>query len=78
FARDLLALAGEIIAEHFSPQTIALMVGAQEQPPEFQEAFPQAVELLRNDALRNFRVEIETDSTVSVDENTEKQQATEL
>ncbi len=78
FARDLLALAGEIIAEHFSPMTIALMVGAQEQPPEFQQDFPQAIELLRNDALRNFRVEIETDSTVSVDENTEKQQATEL
>jgi hypothetical protein len=78
FARDLLSIAAEIIAEHFSPETIALMVGAQEQPPEFQQAFAPAVELLRNDALRNFRVEIETDSTVSVDENTEKQQATEL
>ncbi len=78
FARDLIALTAEIIAEHFSDQTIALMVGLQEQPPEFQEAFPAALALLRNDTMRNFRVEVESDSTVAVDENTEKQQATEL
>jgi hypothetical protein len=78
FARDLIALSAEIIAEHFSEQTIALMIGLQEQAPDFQQAFPQAVALLRNDAMRNFRVEIETDSTVAVDEQTQKQQATEL
>lgn len=78
FARDLIALCAEIIAEHFSPETIALMTGAAEQDQEFQQAFMPAVELLRNDSLRNFRVEIETDSTVAIDENTEKRQATEL
>lgn len=78
FARDLISIAAEIIAEHFSEQTIALMVGAAEQSEDFQQAFPAAVQLLRNDAMRNFRVEIETDSTVAIDEVTEKQQATEL
>jgi len=78
FARDLIAMTAEIIAEHFQPQTIALMSGLQEQAPEFQQAFPMAVMLLRQDAMRSFRIEIETDSTIAVDEQGDKQAATEF
>jgi hypothetical protein len=78
FARDLMAMAGEVIAEHFQPQTIALMAGVMEQPPEDQQAFPQAVALLRQDAIRRFRIDIETDSTIAADEQADKQAATEL
>ena len=78
FARDLIAMTAEIIAEHFQPQTIALMSGLQEQAPEFQEAFMPAVELLRQDAMRSFRIEIETDSTIAIDEQGDKQAATEF
>jgi hypothetical protein len=78
FARDLIAMTAEIIAEHFQPQTIALMSGLQEQAPEFQYAFPMAVMLLRQDAMRSFRIEIETDSTIAVDEQGDKQAATEF
>jgi hypothetical protein len=78
FARDLIAMTAEVIAEHFQPQTIALMSGLQEQAPEFQQAFMPAVELLRQDAMRSFRIEIETDSTIAIDEQGDKQAATEF
>jgi hypothetical protein len=71
-------MTAEIIAEHFQPQTIALMSGLQEQAPEFQQAFMPAVELLRQDAMRSFRIEIETDSTIAIDEQGDKQAATEF
>ena len=78
FARDLIALTAEVIAEHFQPQTIALMSGLREQSPEFQKAFMPAVQLLRDDAMRSFRIEIETDSTIAIDEQGDKQAATEF
>jgi hypothetical protein len=78
FARDMIAMTAEVIAEHFQPQTIALMSGLAEQAPEFQQAFMPAVELLRQDAMRSFRIEIETDSTIAIDEQGDKQAATEF
>lgn len=81
FARDLIALKAEIIAEHFQPQTIALMAGLEElsqQEPGALQMFDAAVELLRNDALRSFRIDIETDSTIAIDEDLEKQARTEF
>ena len=78
FARDLIAITAEIIAEHFQPQTIALMSGLAEQAPEIQQAFPMAVQLLRDDAMRSFRIDIETDSTIAVDETADKRAATEF
>jgi len=78
FARDLIALTAEIISEHFQPQTIALMSGLAEQAPEFQQNFMPALQLLRNDRMRSFRIDIETDSTIAVDETADKQAATEF
>ena len=78
FARDLIAMTAEIIAEHFQPQTIALMSGLAEQAPEFQQNFMPAVQLLRDDRMRSFRIDIETDSTIAVDETADKQAATEF
>jgi hypothetical protein len=45
---------------------------------EYGDLFNQAMGLLRNKALRMFRVDIETDSTVAADENMEKQRVNEL
>jgi hypothetical protein len=78
FARDLIAMTAEIISEHFQPQTIALMSGLAEQAPEFQQNFMPAVQLLRDDRMRSFRIDIETDSTIAVDETADKQAATEF
>jgi hypothetical protein len=140
FARDTLAIAGEIIAEHFSPETIAQMTNimpvimeeipeapaqptAPQQPPagppqgmpgqpgmeqgigmgapqppqpdpaqmqmmqqqaqqqrqmQAQQIFQEAMKLLRDDKLRTFRIDIETDSTIEPDAAEAKQAATEL
>ena len=99
FARDILAIMAEIIAEQFSPDTIRNMTGfdfmlddseveeaenlqseeaqqqgvqqKQRQSPE--EKFNAAIQLLRDDKMRTFRLDIETDSTVAIDQQQEKQ-----
>lgn len=78
FARDILSMTGEIIAKHFQDETISIMAGAALLPPENQQYFEPALQLLRDDELRTFRIDIETDSTISVDENAEKQTALEF
>lgn len=65
FGRDLVRLMTEAMAEHFSPETLSKMTGL--------EVIPAMQNLFRNDAIRNWRIGIETDSTIAVDEITEKQ-----
>ena len=94
FARDLVRLQAEIIAEKFQPQTLAMMTGVNlptaEQKARAQQALMMAhqsgqqpgqevaqaaqlpswddvLRVLRSDAMRSYRVDIETDSTVQAD-----------
>ena len=67
FFRDLFRLQAEIIAEHFETETIAKM--AQMEPQELQ----QAREIMKDDALRSYIIDIETDSTIAADEAADKQ-----
>ena len=74
FARDIIAIKAEIIAEHFSAETLRLMAGADFiDSPDVMGAYQAAVQLLRNDKMRSFRVTVETDSTIAVDEDMEKE-----
>ena len=59
FARDLLRLKAEIIAEKFEPQSLMAASGIPVDE--------QVMALLRNDAMRTYRVDIETDSTIQAD-----------
>ena len=68
YARDILRLKAEIISEQFSPEMLQAMTGAQHSPEEWQ----QIIELLRSDPLRTYRIDIETESTIKVDEEAEK------
>lgn len=43
-----------------------------------EQIFQQAVELLKNDKMRTFRIDIETDSTVEIDKQAEKEAVAEL
>lgn len=118
FCRDIGRLCAEVIAENFSPQTIAEITGFKYIPtPQTVPMMPdmsnvammpgapapmmpvqygqvmgsddqaddqmltfddRVIELLRNDKMRGFRLDIETDSTVQADENAEKRNRTEL
>jgi len=70
FCREIISKVAEIIFEPglFADETIALMCGAQQLPPEKQANYGAALSLLRDDRLRTFRVDIETDSTIAIDE----------
>lgn len=70
FARDLMRLAGEIIAERFQPETLQAMTGMQ--------VSDEMLQLMRGNLMRTFRVDIETDSTIALDEQTEKEGAAEF
>lgn len=140
FARDVICIMGELIAEHYSPETLIQVSGAMydegldppalppqaapplqpsapamsqpapmppQQPAGMQgaagpqpmpgpqpgmmppetpeqkdarklEMIAQAIELLRQDKLRGFRIDIETDSTVQGDAEQEKAQRIEF
>lgn len=73
FARDILELMGEVIAEKFSAETLASMSGLQSLGDAAAANFEAAHMLLQDEMLRNFRIDIETDSTISIDENQDKQ-----
>ncbi|MBL4680866.1 MAG: hypothetical protein JKY88_09105 [Pseudomonadales bacterium] len=68
FARDILRLKAEVVCELFQVETLQMMTGAQHS----KEEWGQIVELLRNDPLRTYRIDIETESTVKVDDEAEK------
>jgi hypothetical protein len=94
FVRSLLRIKAEIIAEHYPPEMIAMISGipvipdmqAMQMKQEgtfphdaaMQSEFDQAVQMLRHDKLRGFRIDIETDSTVAIDDTQQKQQRMEF
>ena len=73
FATNLLRLKAQIICNHFDDQTILRMSGADQLSQFDQQLLPQALQLLRQDSARNFRIDIETDSMIFQDEQQEKQ-----
>jgi hypothetical protein len=78
FARDAIRIKAEIISEHFAPETIAQIANIESLPEQDQPYIAPAIELIKNDKLRNFRVEIETDSTIAADEQADKQSRVEF
>jgi hypothetical protein len=105
YARDLVRITAEIISEHFSPDSIAMMTDiklpspeekmmaqqqaqmmAQQQqpmPPQLEEmlqkpTWDECMQVLRDDKQRSYRVDIETDSTISGDQAMDQKSMTEL
>lgn len=86
FARDIVRIQSEAIAEAFSDKTLARASGLDPKtilpdpallaygvpPTEDQADFAEAVALLRDEPRRNFTLDIETDSTIAMDEGKEK------
>ena len=73
FASELIRLKAQVMARHYRPETILAYAAANQMTPVDQQLIPQAVELLRDRPLRNFRVDIAADSLVMLDENQMKQ-----
>jgi hypothetical protein len=63
--RDGMRLESELIAEHFEPDVLAAMTGL--------EVTEEIMQALRDDKLRSFRIDVETDSTVFEDAEAQKE-----
>jgi hypothetical protein len=59
FARDLFRMKAELIATRFTPQNLEMMTGVRLDE--------QGQAMLQNDALRTYRIDIESDSTIRAD-----------
>lgn len=94
FARDIIRLTAEIIAEHFSPKTLQQMTGielamneaekqqlmltAPDDPKAKRPTWDDVLKVLRSDKLRGFKINIETDSTIKPQADQEQKNRVEL
>ena len=72
FASGILKIKAQIICQHFQPETIMKIGGAELLNPDDQQLVPQALQLLKDNPMRTFRVEVATDSMLYADEQQEK------
>jgi hypothetical protein len=71
FASEVLRIKAQMMADLYSPQNLIEMSGIMgTQDAQFAE---QAIQLLKQEPSRSFRIEVASDSLVEMDEQTEKE-----
>lgn len=76
FVSDTLRIKAQLMADLYSPQTLMNMSGIMgTQDAQYAE---QAIQLLKSEPLRNFRIEVAADSLAEMDEQAEKQSRVEF
>ena len=73
FATSLLCIKAQIICNHYTDETIIKISGAMQLSDADKVHIPQALELLRDESSKNFRIEVTSDSMIYQDEQQEKQ-----
>ena len=73
FATELLSIKAQVICNHFTDDTIIKISGAMQLSQTDQQYIQPALALLRDEAAKNFRVEVTSDSMIFQDESQEKQ-----
>ena len=73
FATELLSIKAQIICNHFTDDTIVKISGAMQLSQTDQQYIQPALALLRDEAAKNFRIEVTSDSMIFQDEIQEKQ-----
>ena len=73
YATEILRLKAHVICTKFSSQSILTMADIKNFSEQDQQLIPQALELLKCEPCRSFRIDIEADSMVQIDEETDKQ-----
>ena len=71
FATEILRIKAQIIGQHYQPETIAKISGAA-QMDEDPQVIAGALQMIKNDVLRTFRIEVDADSLVEIDEQQDK------
>lgn len=69
FFRDCFRIMAEIISEKFEPEQIFQMTGVQ--------VTPEMEQVMQDDFLRTYAIDVETDSTIAQDDNLEREQRNE-
>ena len=72
FATSLLTIKAQIICNHFTDETLIGISGAMQLSDQDKALIPQALALLRDQASKNFRIEVTSDSMIYQDEQQEK------
>ena len=72
FATELLRIKAQIICNHFTDETIIKISGAMQLSDADKQHIPQALALLKDEASKNFRIEVTSDSMIYQDEEQEK------
>jgi hypothetical protein len=78
FATALLQIKAQIICQHFTEDTIVKISGAMQLSQQDQALIPQALQLLKDEPAKNFRIEVTSDSMIYQDEQQEKQDRVEF
>jgi hypothetical protein len=73
FATELIRLKAQVMCTRYQPQTILAYAAAEQMSDADKALIPQALQLIRDKPLRNFRIDIAADSLVQIDEAQEKQ-----
>lgn len=77
FVRDLLRLSAEVVVKKFAPDTIAKMISNSPHTVDMM-TLTATLDALRKDYVRNFLIDVETNSTVSLEATGEKEEVTEF
>lgn len=79
FCREAMEIMADVVCGHFAPETILAEANAEALPQADLPYVLPAMQLIMGEgALRSYRVDVETDSTVAPDEAGERQAATDL
>lgn len=70
FATDILNIKAQIMSDLYRPETLIMMSGIDKT--DDAPLAEQAIQLLKSESMRNYRIEIATDSMVEIDEQAEK------
>lgn len=78
FLQDHVRIVGEIIAEHFSDDTLLRCAGSDVLSQYNEQQIQAALDMLRTERLRDFNISIDTDSMIISDEQADKESANEF
>jgi hypothetical protein len=78
FATALIQLKAQIICSKFQPQTILAYSAAEQMSEADKQLVPQALELIKDNVLRTFRIQVAADSLVQIDETQNKRDRVEF
>ena len=67
FATQILCIKAQIICQHFTDDTIIKISGAMQLSENDKQFIPQALQLLKDEPAKNFRIEVTTDSMIYQD-----------